>query len=214
MSALAALAAEVATCTLCRLSENRTQAVFARGAPDAGLMFIGEGPGAEEDRQGLPFVGRSGQLLDRLIVEELGLDPSQVQVTNVVRCRPPGNRDPQDDEIAACRPYLERQLDLVRPAVVVTLGNFAARFMLETSEGVTRLRGRTYPWRGGVLVPTYHPSFVLRNGGGDQLVQMRADFVRAKQALRATSWPSPATSVRARRCGSRGSHAGSAWTSR
>jgi len=183
MSALAALAAEVATCTLCRLSENRTQAVFARGAPDAGLMFIGEGPGAEEDRQGLPFVGRSGQLLDRLIVEELGLDPSQVQVTNVVRCRPPGNRDPQDDEIAACRPYLERQLDLVRPAVVVTLGNFAARFMLGTSEGVTRLRGRTYPWRGGVLVPTYHPSFVLRNGGGDQLVQMRADFVRAKQAL-------------------------------
>ena len=183
MSALAALAAEVASCTLCRLSENRTQAVFTRGAPDAGLMFIGEGPGAEEDRQGLPFVGRSGQLLDRLIVEELGLDPSQVQVTNVVRCRPPGNRDPQDDEIAACRPYLERQLDLVRPAVVVTLGNFAARFMLETSEGVTRLRGRTYPWRGGVLVPTYHPSFVLRNGGGDQLVQMRADFVRAKQAL-------------------------------
>ena len=183
MSALAALAAEVATCTRCRLSENRTQAVFARGAPDAALMFIGEGPGAEEDRQGLPFVGRSGQLLDRLIVEELGLDPSQVQVTNVVRCRPPGNRDPQDDEIAACRPYLERQLDLVRPAVVVTLGNFAARFMLGTSEGVTRLRGRTYPWRGGVLVPTYHPSFVLRNGGGDQLVQMRADFVRAKQAL-------------------------------
>ena len=183
MSALAALAAEVATCTLCRLSETRTQAVFARGAPDAGLMFIGEGPGAEEDRQGLPFVGRSGQLLDRLIVEELGLDPSQVQVTNVVRCRPPGNRDPQEDEIAACRPYLERQLDLVRPAVVVTLGNFAARFMLGTSEGVTRLRGRTYPWRGGVLVPTYHPSFVLRNGGGDQLVQMRADFVRAKQAL-------------------------------
>jgi DNA polymerase len=183
MSALAALAAEVATCTLCRLSETRTQAVFARGAPDAGLMFIGEGPGAEEDRQGLPFVGRSGQLLDRLIVEELGLDPSQVQITNVVRCRPPGNRDPQEDEIAACRPYLERQLDLVRPAVVVTLGNFAARFMLDTSEGVTRLRGRTYPWRDGVLVPTYHPSFVLRNGGGDQLVQMRADFVRAKQAL-------------------------------
>jgi len=173
----------VATCTRCRLSENRTQAVFARGAPDAGLVFIGEGPGAEEDRQGLPFVGRSGQLLDRLIVEELGLDPSQVQVTNVVRCRPPGNRDPQDDEIAACRPYLERQLDLVAPAVIVTLGNFAARLMLDTTEGVTRLRGRTYPCRGGVLVPTYHPSFVLRNGGGDQLVQMRADFVRAKQAL-------------------------------
>ena len=173
MSALAALAAEVATCTRCRLSESRTQAVFARGAPDAALVFIGEGPGAEEDRQGLPFVGRSGQLLD----------PGQVQVTNVVRCRPPGNRDPQEDEIVACRPYLERQLDLVAPAVIVTLGNFAARLMLDTTEGVTRLRGRTYPCRGGVLVPTYHPSFVLRNGGGDQLVQMRADFVRAKQAL-------------------------------
>ena len=183
MSALAELAAEVASCTLCRLAETRTHACFARGDPGAGLLFIGEGPGAEEDRQGLPFVGRSGQLLDKLIVEELGLDRSQVQVTNVVRCRPPGNRDPQEDEIAACRPYLERQLDLVRPAVVVTLGNFAARFMLDTKEGVTRLRGRSYPCRGAVLVPTYHPSFVLRNGGGDQLVQMRADLARAKQAL-------------------------------
>ncbi len=183
MLALAELEREVAGCTKCRLAEGRTQAVFARGDPAAGLVFVGEGPGAEEDRQGLPFVGRSGQLLDRLIVEELGLEPGQVQVTNVVRCRPPGNRDPKDDEIAACRPYLERQLDLVRPAVVVTLGNFAAKLLLQTSEGVTRLRGRAYPWRDGVLVPTFHPSFVLRNGGGDHLVQMRADFVRAKQAL-------------------------------
>lgn len=183
MPTLAELEREVATCTRCRLAGGRTQAVFARGDPAAGLVFIGEAPGAEEDRQGLPFVGRSGQLLDRLIVEELGLDPSQVHVTNVVRCRPPGNRDPRDDEIAACRPYLERQLDTIGPAVVVTLGNFAARLLLETSQGVTRLRGRTYPWRGLVLVPTYHPSYVLRNGGGEQLVQMRADFVRAKQAL-------------------------------
>jgi DNA polymerase len=183
MSAMAELAAEVASCTLCRLSETRTNACFARGDLEAGLLFIGEGPGADEDRVGLPFVGRSGQLLDRLIVEELALDPNQVQITNVVRCRPPGNRDPQEDEIATCRPYLERQLELVRPAVIVTLGNFAARLMLDTSQGVTRLRGRTYPWRGAVLVPTYHPSFVLRNGGGDPLVQMRADLVRAKQAL-------------------------------
>jgi DNA polymerase len=183
MSALAELAAEVASCTLCRLSETRTNACFARGDLEAGLLFIGEGPGADEDRVGLPFVGRSGQLLDRLIVEELGLDPDQVQITNVVRCRPPGNRDPQEDEIATCRPYLERQLELVRPAVIVTLGNFAARLMLDTSQGVTRLRGRTYPWRDAVLVPTYHPSFVLRNGGGDPLVEMRADLVRAKQAL-------------------------------
>jgi uracil-DNA glycosylase family 4 len=183
MSAMAELAAEVASCTLCRLSETRTNACFARGDLEAGLLFIGEGPGADEDRVGLPFVGRSGQLLDRLIVEELALDPNQVQITNVVRCRPPGNRDPQEDEIATCRPYLERQLELVRPAVIVTLGNFAARLMLDTIQGVTRLRGRTYPWRGAVLVPTYHPSFVLRNGGGDPLVQMRADLVRAKQAL-------------------------------
>jgi len=185
MSALAELAGEVAACTLCRLSQTRTRTVFARGDPAAALMFIGEGPGAEEDRQGLPFVGRSGQLLDRLIGEELGLDPSQVQVTNVVRCRPPGNRDPQDDEVKACTPYLERQLDLVRPAVVVTLGNFAARFMLGRAEGVSRLRGRTYDCRGAALVPTFHPSYVLRNGGGDALVQMRADFARAKQALTA-----------------------------
>lgn len=183
MPTLAELAREVAGCTRCRLAEGRTQAVFARGDPSAGMVFIGEGPGAEEDRQGLPFVGRSGQLLDRLIVEELGLDPSQVHVTNVVRCRPPGNRDPKDDEIAACRPYLERQLDIIAPAVVMTLGNFAAKLLLETNEGVTRLRGRCHPWRGAVLVPTFHPSFVLRNGGGDHLVQMRADFVRAKQAL-------------------------------
>jgi uracil-DNA glycosylase len=180
---LADLEQEVAVCVRCRLAEGRTQTVFARGDPAAGLMFIGEGPGAEEDRQGLPFVGRSGQLLDRLIVEELGLDPAQVQVTNVVRCRPPGNRDPKDDEIAACQPYLERQLELVKPAVVVTLGNFAARFMLGTTEGVTRLRGRSYQAHDTTLIPTFHPSYVLRNGGGDQLVQMRADFVRAKQAL-------------------------------
>jgi DNA polymerase len=183
MPALADLAAEVATCRRCRLSETRTQTVFARGDPAAALLFIGEGPGAEEDRQGLPFVGRSGQLLDRLIGEELGLDPAQVQVTNVVRCRPPGNRDPQDDEVAACTPFLDRQLDLVRPAVVVTLGNFAARFMLGTTDGVSKLRGRTHHCRGAVLVPTYHPSYILRNGGGDVLVQMRADFARAKQAL-------------------------------
>ncbi len=193
MPALAELAAEVATCTLCRLSETRTQTVFARGDPAAALLFIGEGPGAEEDRQGLPFVGRSGQLLDRLIVEELGLDPAQVQVTNVVRCRPPGNRDPQDDEVKACTPYLDRQLELVRPAVVVTLGNFAARFMLGRTDGVSRLRGRSYDCRGAVLVPTFHPSFVLRNGGGDALVQMRADFARAKQALVAAGrYPAPA----------------------
>jgi uracil-DNA glycosylase len=182
---LAELEREVAGCTKCALAASRTQTVFGNGDPHAGLMFIGEGPGAEEDRQGLPFVGRSGQLLDRLISEELGLERSQVYVANVLRCRPPANRDPREEEIAACWPYLEGQLANIRPAVVVTLGNFAAKLLLGTTEGVSRLRGREHAWHGVVLVPTYHPSYILRNGGGDPLVQMRADLVRAKQALTA-----------------------------
>lgn len=179
---LTALREQVAVCTRCRLSESRTQTVFARGDPDAGLVFIGEGPGAEEDKQGLPFVGRSGQLLDRLVAEEIGLDRSRVFVVNVVKCRPPGNRDPKDDEVAACTPYLEAQLEITRPAVIVTLGNFATRFMLGTTDGVTRLRGRAYPRGGAVVVPTFHPAAALR-GGGDVLASMRADLVRAKEAL-------------------------------
>ena len=175
--------AEVAsTCTLCRLSEGRTQVVFGMGDPEAALMFIGEGPGEQEDRQGLPFVGRSGQLLDRLLLEELGITRDRVYIANVVKCRPPANRDPKPDEIAACRPYLERQLDLIRPAVVVTLGRFAAQWLLDTTEGITRLRGRSYPFAHGVLIPTLHPAAALR-GGAEPLGQMRADFVRAKMAL-------------------------------
>jgi uracil-DNA glycosylase family 4 len=183
MSELAELEREVAGCVKCRLASTRTQTVFARGDPTTGLVFIGEGPGAEEDRQGLPFVGRSGQLLDRLITEELGLRPADVWVINTLKCRPPNNRDPKDDEISACRPYLDAQLELADPAVIVTLGNFAARAMLGTTEGVTRLRGRQHRIGERVVVPTFHPSYILRNGGGDQLVAARADFVRAKQAL-------------------------------
>ena len=179
---LAELGRQAAGCTRCRLAEGRTTSVFSRGDPAAGLMFIGEGPGAEEDRQGLPFVGRSGQLLDRLLAEETGLTPDQVYVANMVKCRPPANRDPEPDEIAACQPFLDGQLELVRPAVIVSLGNFATRYLLQTTEGVTRLRGREYPWRDAVLIPTFHPAAALR-GGGEPLVAMRADFVRAKQAL-------------------------------
>ena len=186
MSALAALAAEVATCTRCRLSESRTQAVFARGAPDAALMFIGEGPGAEEDRQGIPFVGRAGQLLTRLI-EGIGLRREDVYICNVVKCRPPGNRDPLPTEIDACRPYLDAQLDFLAPRVVVTLGNFATRLLLDTKEGITKLRGRERPYRdGGVLIPTLHPAAVLRTGGA-ALAQARADFVIVKRALARTT---------------------------
>ena len=152
------------------------------GNPQADLMFVGEGPGAEEDRQGLPFVGRSGQLLDRLMRQEIGLTREHCYVANVIRCRPPGNRDPLPDEIEACSPYLEAQLELVAPRVVVTLGNFATRRLLHTSEGISRLLGRSYPFRGGHLVPTYHPAAALR-GGGEIVAEMRADFVRAKRLL-------------------------------
>ncbi len=166
----------------CRLAEGRTQVVFGTGDGAAKLMFIGEGPGAEEDRQGVPFVGRSGQLLDRLMLEEIGITRDRCYIANVVKCRPPDNRDPKPDEIEACRPYLSQQLDLIRPAVVVTLGRFAAQWLLETTEGITKLRGRSYPFAHGVLIPTLHPAAALR-GGGEPLAQMRADFVRAKLAL-------------------------------
>lgn len=183
LTELEALHREASTCTRCKLAVGRTHVVFGMGNPQAGLMFVGEGPGEQEDRQGLPFVGRSGQLLDRLLYEELGIDRSSCYIANVVKCRPPGNRDPEPDEISACRPWLERQLELVAPRVVVTLGNFATKLLLATNEGITRLRGRTFPFRDGVLVPTYHPAAALR-GGPVQVAEMRADLVRAWCAWR------------------------------
>ena len=173
---------QVQACTRCPLAQGRTNAVFGMGNPEADLVFVGEAPGAEEDKQGLPFVGRSGQLLDRLVAEEMGFTRDDVYILNTLKCRPPGNRDPQPGEIEACNPWLELQLDLIAPKVVVTLGNFATKLLLQTSEGITKLRGRTYPFRGVVLVPTYHPAAVLR-GGAAPMAQMRADLVRAKLAL-------------------------------
>lgn len=185
---LAQLAEQAARCTRCRLAEGRRTVVFGMGNPEAALMFVGEGPGEQEDRQGLPFVGRSGQLLDRLVLEELGMTRETCYIGNTVKCRPPGNRDPLPDEIEACRPYLEAQLQLVGPKVVVTLGNFATKALLGTTEGISRLRGRAYPYRSGYLVPTFHPSAALR-GGGEVVAQMRADLVRAKEALRSRRPP-------------------------
>jgi uracil-DNA glycosylase family 4 len=181
-TALEELATVASTCTRCPLAAGRTQVVFGMGDPDADLVFIGEGPGAEEDRQGLPFVGRSGKLLDKLMLEELGISRDRVYIANVVKCRPPDNRDPKPDEIASCRPYLEQQLDLIAPSVLVTLGKFAGQLLLDSTVGITKLRGHDYPYRGGVLIPTLHPAYALR-GGGEPLAQMRADFVRAKRAL-------------------------------
>jgi uracil-DNA glycosylase len=181
-TALEELAVQASTCTACRLSEGRTQVVFGMGDPNADLMFVGEGPGAEEDRQGLPFVGRSGQLLDRLLLEEMGRTRDSVYIGNCVKCRPPGNRDPLPDEVETCWMWLGQQLDLIRPTVVITLGNFATKRLLETDVGITKLRGQVYPFRGGSLVPTFHPAAALR-GGGTVLAQMRSDFVRAKLVL-------------------------------
>lgn len=171
-------------CQLCPLAGGRTTVVFGEGNPHAGLMVVGEGPGRDEDLQGRPFVGRSGQLLDRLLREEAGLERGEVYIANVVKCRPPGNRDPLPEEIAACRPYLDEQVNLIDPRVLLTLGNFATRALLGTTEGINKLRGRTYPHSHGgtVVVPTFHPAAALR-GGGEVVAKMRADFVRARQAL-------------------------------
>jgi uracil-DNA glycosylase len=185
---LSQIAQEALTCTRCRLAGTRTNVVFGVGNPSADLMFVGEGPGEQEDRQGLPFVGRSGQLLDRLVLEEMGLTRANLYIANTIKCRPPGNRDPLPDETESCWPYLDKQLELVDPRVVVTLGNFATKLLLGASEGISRLRGRTYPYRSGYLVPTFHPSAALR-GGGTVVAQMRADLVRAKEALHAARPP-------------------------
>ena len=147
-------------------------------------MFVGEAPGAREDEQGVPFVGRSGQLLDLLLAEELGMDRSDVYIANVVKCRPPDNRDPRPAEILACRPWLVRQMDLVNPAVGVTLGNFASRLLLETSTGITKLRGHDYHYGNPPrhLVPTFHPAAALRGGVG-VLADMRSDLVRVRDLV-------------------------------
>jgi uracil-DNA glycosylase len=182
VATLAELGTEADSCTRCPLAATRTRVVFGVGNPTADLMFIGEGPGRDEDLAGEPFVGRSGKLLDKLVQQELGLDRSDFYIANVVKCRPPGNRDPLPVEIASCRPYLECQLELIDPSVVVTLGNFSTRLLLDTTEGITRLRGRAYPFRRGHLVPTFHPAAALR-GGAEVVAGMRADLVRAKRLL-------------------------------
>jgi len=169
-------------CTACGLAATRTQVVFGVGDRHADLMFIGEGPGEQEDLQGEPFVGRAGQLLTRLI-EGIGLTRDDVYIANVVKCRPPGNRDPNPIEIETCRPYLEAQLDFIQPKVVVPLGNFATKLLLQTKQGITKLRGQEFPYRdGAVIIPVLHPSAVLRNSGAS-LPPTRADFVMIKRAL-------------------------------
>ena len=180
--ALTALGREASTCTRCQLAATRTNVVFGVGAPFADLLFVGEAPGREEDLAGEPFVGRSGQLLDRLVLEELGVTRDRFYIANTLKCRPPGNRDPRPEETAACRPWLDGQVAALDPQVVVTLGNFATRAVLATAEGISRLRGRCHRLAHRTVVPTYHPSYVLRSGGV-AMAEMRADLVRAKEVL-------------------------------
>ncbi|HLN04653.1 MAG TPA: uracil-DNA glycosylase [Acidimicrobiales bacterium] len=182
MTTLAELEAEALACVACPLASGRTKVVFSAGNPAAGLMLVGEAPGRDEDLVGEPFVGRSGQLLDRLLAEELGIDRTGCYIANVVKCRPPGNRDPLPGEVATCRHFIESQVELVGPRVIVSLGNFASRTLLDVTAGVTSLRGRSYPYRGRVLVPTFHPAYALR-GGPVVVAEMRADLVRAKKFL-------------------------------
>jgi DNA polymerase len=161
--ALEVIREEVRACTKCSLAESRTNTVFSRGNPEAQLVFIGEAPGADEDAQGLPFVGRAGQLLDRMIVA-MGLDPANdVYVCNIIKCRPPGNRRPEPSEIEACIPYLHEQLARISPRVIVALGNTAVGALLGTTLGITKVRGSWKLYRGKVpVMPTYHPSYLIR----------------------------------------------------
>ena len=159
---LVVLAKELSSCTRCRLHEARTQTVFARGSGSSGLCFVGEGPGADEDEQGYPFVGKAGQLLDRMI-EAMGFSRDEVYVCNIVKCRPPKNRKPEPDEMAACRPYLAEQIELVNPEVMVALGATAVEGLLGIGGGITRLRGKWRLYQGRIAVmPTFHPAYLLR----------------------------------------------------
>ncbi len=159
--ALSKVAAEASRCMACKLSTGRQHVVFGSGHPDAELMLVGEGPGAAEDRQGLPFVGPAGELLTK-ILRAIDLDRSEVYIANVVKCRPPNNRDPEPEEVAACRGYLERQIELVQPKVIVALGRVAAQALLGTTEALGRLRGRWHSVHGVPTRATYHPAALLR----------------------------------------------------
>jgi uracil-DNA glycosylase len=190
MRTLEVAAREASVCTRCRLWQGRTQVVYGVGNPHAELMFIGEGPGFHEDRQGEPFVGAAGQLLNTML-SEVGLRRGDAYIANVVMCRPPGNRDPLPDEVEACTPWLVEQVDLIDPRVVVTLGNFATRFILDTRSSISRMRGGRFRWRGRTVIPTFHPAAVLHGGGENsrQMQALREDFRTIAGVLQAAPAP-------------------------
>jgi DNA polymerase len=155
-------------------------------------MFIGEAPGFHEDKQGEPFVGAAGQLLTKVLGDVLGLGRGDVFICNILKCRPPGNRDPQEDEIESCTPWLIEQISLIQPRIIVTLGNFATKFVLQTQQGITRMRGRSYAWHGRTVIPTFHPAAILHGGGekSRQFAELREDFELVRDTLAVTD-PSP-----------------------
>ena len=193
MDNLHALGEQVSGCTRCRLAQGRTQVVFGVGNPGADLMFVGEAPGFHEDKQGLPFVGQAGKLLDKLLAT-IGLDRSQVYIANVLKCRPPGNRDPQPDEIESCEPHLFRQIELIQPQVVATLGNFATKLLSGKPTGITRVHGVEQETTVGgnrvLLYPLYHPAAALYTPA--MLEVLRQDFARIPELLgRVVAPPEP-----------------------
>ena len=164
-ASLEALSAFIGDCKRCKLAPLRTHLVFGVGNPEADLMFVGEAPGADEDARGEPFVGRAGQLLTDIIERGMGLKRSDVYICNVIKCRPPDNRNPEPDEVAACEPFLMRQIDLVRPRAIVALGTFAVQALLKVKTPISRLRGNWHEVRGVKLMPTFHPAYLLRSPG-------------------------------------------------
>ena len=178
---LAAIREDLGPCTRCKLHAlGRKQIVFGVGNPNADLMFVGEAPGADEDIQGEPFVGRAGQLLTK-IIEAIGMKREDVYIANVIKCRPPGNRNPEPDEVEQCEPFLFQQIDTIKPRVIVALGKFAAQCLLRTSDPITRLRGREYKYRDAILMPTYHPAYLLRTPSAKR--EVWEDMKRVKALL-------------------------------
>lgn len=185
---LKSIRAELGDCKRCKLCKTRTNIVFGIGSPKAKLMFIGEGPGEDEDLKGEPFVGRAGQLLTN-IIKAMGLKREDVYIANVVKCRPPQNRNPEPDEISACRPFLEKQIEAIKPQIIVALGNWAAQTLLNTDKGITKIRGQFFYYKDSIkIIPTYHPSYLLRNEGKkkevwDDMQRVMAEFGLKKREL-------------------------------
>jgi DNA polymerase len=178
------LRSEIGDCQRCKLCRGRTNIVFGVGSPRAELMFVGEGPGRDEDLQAEPFVGRAGKLLTEIITKGMKTRREDVYIANVVKCRPPENRNPEPDEISACRPFLERQIELVQPKVLVALGTFAAQTMLGVRTPISRLRGQWHDYKGIKLMPTLHPAYLLRNPDDKRLVWSDIKMVMQELGLK------------------------------